>query len=219
MPDILNTSLTGMLAFQRALDVTSHNIANANTPGYSRQVANFTARIGSGAGAGYVGGGVQVSSIERMYDAMQVEQLRTSSTSYARFNTLNALTSRLDILLADPDTGLNSSMQSYFNTLQDAANDPSSLPTRQALLGEANGMVSRFHSLDAQFDALDKEVNENIELAIDDINRLTASIAAVNDRISLAQGGNSSPNDLLDERDKPCPAIVRADRRFDDDSG
>lgn len=201
MPEILNTSLTGMLAFQRALDVTSHNIANANTPGYSRQVANFTARVGSGAGSGYVGGGVQVSSIERMYDAMQVEQLRTSSTSFARFNTLNALTSRLDILLADPDTGLNSSMQSYFNALQDAANDPSSLPTRQALLGEAQGMTARFHTLDAQFDALDKEVNENIELAIDDINRLTSSIAAVNDRISLAQGGSGSPNDLLDERD------------------
>ena len=57
MPDILNTSLTGMLAFQRALQVTSHNIANANTPGYTRQVPEFSARIGGGAGSGYVGGG------------------------------------------------------------------------------------------------------------------------------------------------------------------
>ena len=94
MPSILNISLTGMLAFQRALAVTSNNIANANTPGYSRQVANFTARLGSGAGAGYVGGGTQIASIERIYDAMQAEQLQTSTTGYARLNTLNNLSSR-----------------------------------------------------------------------------------------------------------------------------
>ena len=63
MPNILNTSLTGMLAFQRALQVTSHNIANANTPGYSRQVSEFTARVGSGSGNTYLGGGTQVSNI------------------------------------------------------------------------------------------------------------------------------------------------------------
>ncbi len=201
MPDILNTSLTGMLAFQRALDVTGHNIANANTPGYSRQVVNLTARVGGGSGAGYVGGGVQVASIKRMYDAMQVEQLRGSTTGFARFETLNSLVSRMDILLADPDTGLNSGLQSYFNAVQDAANDPSSIPTRQALLGEAEGIAARFRSLDAQFDALGKEANGRIELAVDEINRLAASIAAVNDKISLASGSGNEPNDLLDERD------------------
>ena len=202
MPDILNTSLTGMMAFQRALSVTSHNIANANTPGYSRQIAEFTARIGSGSGNGYIGGGVQISSIERMYDAMQVEQLRSSTTGFTRFGTLNNLTSRLDILLADPDTGLNAGLQSYFNALQDAGNDPSSIPTRQALLGEADGVAARFRALDAQFDALDKEVNDRLELAVADINRLASSIAAVNDRISLANNASSPPNDLLDERDQ-----------------
>ena len=201
MPDLLNTSLTGMLAFQRALDVTSHNIANANTPGYSRQVTHFSARVGSGSGNTYLGGGVQVSTIQRVYDAMQTEQLRTSQTGFSRFETLDSLTSRLDILLADPDTGLNSGLQSYFNALQDVANDPASLPTRQAVIGEAEGVAARFRTLDAQFDALDEEVSGRIELAVDDINRLTASIAAVNDRISLANGGASPPNDLLDERD------------------
>ena len=132
---------------------------------------------------------------------MQVEQLRTSTTGFARFETLDSLVSRLDILLADPDTGLNSSLQSYFNTLQDAANDPASIPTRQALLGEAEGIAARFRSLDAQFDALGKETNERIELVVDDINRLAASIAAVNDKISLANGSGNDPNDLLDERD------------------
>lgn len=201
MPGILNTSLTGMLAFQRALDVTSHNIANANTPGYSRQVAHFTARPGAGSGVGYIGAGTQISSIERMYDAMQTEQLRTTTTGYARFNTLNNLSSRIDVLLADPDTGLNSGLQSFFNSVQDLANDPSSIPTRQAVIGEAQGLASRFQSLDERLDALEAEVNDRIELSVADINRLASSIADVNEKISLANGTGNSPNDLLDQRD------------------
>ena len=201
MADILNTSLTGMLAFQRALSVTSHNIANANTPGYSRQVTDFSARIGSGSGVGYIGAGVQVSQIERMYDALQTEQLRESSTAYARFNILGSLSGRIDTLLADPNTGLNASLQSYFNSVQDLANDPASIPARQALVGEAQSVASRFQSLDAQLGELDTELNQRVSLAVDDINRLAGSIAAVNQKIALTNGSGNSPNDLLDERD------------------
>ncbi len=159
MPDILNTSLTGMLAFQRALQVTSHNIANANTPGYTRQVANFTARAGSGDGNTYLGGGTQISSIRRIYDSIQTDQLRTSTTGFARFETLSTLSGRIDTLLADADTGLNSSLQSFFNSVQDVANDPASLSTRQALIGEAEGVAGRFQSLDARLDELEDEVS------------------------------------------------------------
>ena len=201
MAGLLNTSLTGMLAFQKALDITGHNIANANTPGYSRQVANFTARPGTGAGSGYIGSGTQIASIERMYDSMQTEQLQTSTTGYSRFNTLSNLSGRIDILLADSDTGLNSSLQSYFNSVQDLANDPSSIPTRQALIGEAEGLASRFQSLDNRLGELESEVNNRIELSVNDINRLASSIADVNQKIALTNGSGSQPNDLLDERD------------------
>ncbi len=201
MPGILNTSLSGMLAFQRALDVTSHNIANANTPGYSRQVANLTARVGTNTGVGYIGSGTQISSIERMYDAIQAEQLRTTTTGYARFNTLNNLSSGIDILLADPNTGLSSSLQGYFGSMQDLANDPSSIPTRQVVIGEAQGLASKFQSLDGRLTEIENEVNDRLELAIGDINRLATSIAEVNQKISLVQGTGDAPNDLLDQRD------------------
>jgi flagellar hook-associated protein 1 FlgK len=201
MAGILNTSLSGMLAFQRALDVTSHNIANANTPGYSRQVTNFSARPGTGIGIGYVGSGTQIASIRRMYDAMQTEQLRTSTTGYSRFNALNNLSSRIDVLLADANTGLNARLQSYFNSMQDLGNDPSSIPTRQAMIGEAQGVAGRFNSLDGRLGELEAEVNSRLELAVTDINQLATSIAKVNEQISLANGSGQSPNDLLDERD------------------
>jgi len=202
MAGILNIGLSGLLSFQRAIDITGNNIANANTPGYSRQVANFTARPGTGTGAGYIGSGTQIASIERMYDAMQVEQLRTTTTGYARFNTLNNLSSRIDVFLADPDTGLSSGLQDYFNSMQDIANDPSSIPTRQAVIGQAQGLASRFQSLDDRLSELDSEVNSRLTLAVDDINRLATSIAALNDKIALSNGSGNSPNDLLDERDR-----------------
>ena len=202
MPSLLNTSLTGMLAFQRALDVTGHNIANANTPGYTRQVAEFSARVGSGSGNTYVGGGVQVTTIRRMFDALQNDQLRSSTTGFARFNTLNNLSSRIDGFLADVDTGLNTGLQSFFNTMQDLANDPASISTRQAVIGEAQGLASRFQSLDSRLGELESEVNGRVALAVDDINRLATSIAAVNERIAITNNSATPSNDLLDERDQ-----------------
>lgn len=202
MPSILNTSLTGMLAFQKALQVTSHNISNANTPGYSRQVTDFTSRVGSGSGNAYIGGGTQISQIRRVFDQMQVQQMRTSTTGFARFNTLDNLASRIDTFLADSDSGLNSSLQGYFNSMQDLANNPSSLPTRQALIGEAQGLASRFQSLDARLGEIEAEVNGRLELAVGDINRLSQGIADLNGKIALASNASSPPNDLLDQRDR-----------------
>ena len=201
MPDLLNTSLTGMLAFQRALQMTSHNITNANTPGYSRQVAEFATRVGGGAGQTYVGGGTKISIIKRMYDALLVEQLRNSATGQARFDALNNMAGRIDTLLADADTGLSTGLQSFFNTLQDVSNDPGAIPIRQALLGEADAIAARFQTLDNRLRTLESETNDRVRLAVDDINRIAANIADVNDQIAQA-GTGAQPNDLLDRRDQ-----------------
>ena len=201
MPDLLNTSLTGMLAFQRALQMTSHNITNANTPGYSRQVAEFATRVGGGAGQTYVGGGTKISIIKRMYDALLVEQLRNSATGQARFGALNSMAGRIDTLLADADTGLSTGLQTFFNTLQDVSNDPGAIPIRQALLGEADGIASRFQTLDNRLQTLEAETNDRVRLAVDDINRIAENIADINDQIAQA-GTGAQPNDLLDRRDQ-----------------
>ncbi len=220
MPNTLNTALTGMLAFQRALQVTSHNITNANTPGYTRQVAEFSTRTGASEGGNYLGGGTQISNVRRIYDSLQVGQLRTSTTGFARFNTLDSLAGRMDVLLADADTGLNASLQSYFNSLQDVANDPSSISARQALLGEAESVSSRFRSMDDRLDELEREVSGRLRLAVDDINRIATSIAEVNVKIGLTGSGSAQPNDLLDARDQlilELSELVSVDSTIQDD--
>ena len=201
MPDILNTSLTGMLAFQRALELTGHNIANANTPGYSRQVAEFSSRIGGGSGQNYIGGGTQITVIKRVYDALLGEQLQNATSGQARFEVLDTLASRVDTLLADADTGLSTGLQSFFNSVQDLGNDPSSIPIRQALIGEADGLANRFNALDQRLDEVESEVNDRLQLAVGQINQIAGAIAEINDDIALA-GQGARPNDLLDQRDR-----------------
>ena len=203
MPDLLSTSLSGMLAFQRALDMTGHNIANANTPGYSRQVAEFSTRPGQNVGNGYIGAGTQISTIKRIYDTMLGQQLQTSTSGHARFSTMNTLASRLDSLLADANTGLSGGLQSFFGALQDVTNDPSSTPARQALLSDANGLAQRLQSIDQRLSETGAEVNQRISLAVSDINQIAESIADVNEQIARAQGRTAQPpNDLLDRRDQ-----------------
>ncbi len=203
MPDILNTSLSGLLAFRRAIEMTGHNIANANTPGYSRQVAEFVTREGQSFGNGYIGGGTQITTVKRVFDEFLGEQLRSSITGQARFSTLDSLATRIDNLLADPDAGLNAGLQKFFNALQDVANDPASVPARQALLGEAQSLAQRFQSLDARLDALGDEVNSRIGESVDAVNQLSAAIAALNGDIVAARNGTGQPpNDLLDQRDR-----------------
>ncbi|HLT92257.1 MAG TPA: flagellar hook-associated protein FlgK [Woeseiaceae bacterium] len=203
MPDLLNISLSGMLAFRRAIEMTGHNIANANTPGYSRQVAEFATRHGQSFGNGYIGGGTDITTIKRVFDEFAAGQLRASLTGQARFATLDALARRLDNLLAGPETGLDARLQTFFNAVQDVANDPASTPARQALLGEADSLVQRFRSLEAQLDALEQEVSSRIGDAVARVNQLASAIADVNDKIVAARNGTGQPpNDLLDERDR-----------------
>src|SRR5690606_33764597 len=107
MPDILNIGLSGLLAFRRAIEMTGHNVANANTPGYSRQVAEFATRAGQSFGHGYVGGGTAITTIKRVFNEFAAGLLAASITGQARFATLESLATRIDNLLADPETGLD----------------------------------------------------------------------------------------------------------------
>ena len=202
MADLLSTSVTGMLAFQRGLDVTSHNIANASTPGYSRQVAEFSTMPGQGSGNGFIGSGVQVTTVRRAYDQLLGLQLQNATTSRARLDMLDSLAAQVDGLLSSPDTGLSPALQRFFESVQDVSNDPASLSARQALLGEADGFVERLKGIDTRLNDIESEVNGRLREAVTDVNRLAQSIAEANDQIVLAQGRTGQPpNDLLDQRD------------------
>lgn len=203
MADLLNTATSGLLAFQRSLDVTAHNVANANTPGYSRQVAEFSTVPGQNQGNGYVGNGVQVSTVKRIYDQFLSIQLQTAASGQSRLAMMNSLAGQIDGLLADPQTGLSPALQSFFNSVQDVSNDPASLPARQAMIGEAESFLQRLKSIDTRLRQIDGEMNVRLEESVNEVNRLATSIAEVNNEIVLAEGRTGQPpNDLLDQRNR-----------------
>ncbi len=199
--DTLGIGISGLLAFQRALATTSHNIANVNTDGYSRQRVEIATQTPLISGAGYVGTGVTVNSVRRLYDDYLALQVRTSTSAFSRLDRYHDLASQVDGMLADSQTGLAPALQSFFNAVQGVANDPASIAARQALLGEAGTLVDRFNYLDQQLTDLSDRVDAELESAVTEINGLASSIASINQEIARAEGSGQSPNDLLDKRD------------------
>ena len=147
MADLLSTSVSGLLAFQQALDVTSNNIANAATPGYSVERANLTEAPGQSTGIGFIGSGVDVQSITRNYNEYLAQQVRSSQASYSSSNTLASQAGQVDSMLSDSSTGLTATLQSFINSLQSVANTPTSSSARQALLNQAQALAQQLTSL------------------------------------------------------------------------
>lgn len=201
---LLGVGVTGLLAFQRALGTVSHNIANAQTESYSRQKVDLTTRIPSFNGYGYIGSGVQVRSIARVYDQFITEELQTSTSSHSQLQRFHQLAAQVDDILADPKAGLSPALQGFFNAAQDLANDPASTASRNVLLSEAGTLVDRFHYLNARFEDQYENVNAQISTTITEIDSLASSIAEINRTIvnAASNGGTQMPNDLLDQRDK-----------------
>lgn len=204
MPDLLNLGTSALFSLQRAISTTGNNIANVNTPGYSRQRVNMETLPSQFDGGNYLGTGVRIDSVERSYDQFLSTEVRVRTSAQNEASTYYNLSSRLDNVLADPAVGLSSAIDSFFGSLQDVANNPGSLAERQALMGEAQGLADRFQYLDNRFQNLEREVNGRVEATVSEINALSAGIADLNKQIVQAEAGTpgQTPNNLLDARDE-----------------
>ena len=202
--NLLNVGVSGLLAFQRALGTTGHNISNVNTDSYSRQNVDFSTRHAQFSGYGYQGSGVQVDNIARTYDDFLTREVRSSRSTLSDFTAYHEFSSRIDNLLADPEAGLSSAMQSFFDSVQDVADNPSSTAVREVMLGESEGLSNRFGAMNDHLERLQEGVNLRIDSSVDSINGLTSSIAKLNSNIVRDQVRSDQrllSNDLLDKRD------------------
>lgn len=201
--DMLGISVSGVAAAQRALATTGHNIANANTEGYSRQRITMEARPPSMGGKAAVGNGVVVNDVHRIYDDFITGQVR-SVTSLSKSMEMNHdYTVQVDNMLADTKAGLAPTMQEFFSSVNGVANNPSSTSSRQVMLGAARSLVDRFQYLDERFEVIRTAANNNMKTLTVEINELASSIASINHRIVTASEiGGEPPNDLQDQRDQ-----------------
>lgn len=185
------------------MSTTSHNISNAGTPGYSRQVVTFNERTPTATGAGFFGNGVDVTGVTRRYEQFLTNQVWSNTSTNARQTSFYQYASEVDNLLADPQAGLAPALQSFFDSVQSLSNDPASIPARQVVLSEAGGLVDRFQSIVGKFSDLNDAVNSDINSQIGEINTLAQGIAKLNHDIVFAEGRTpgQQANDLRDQRD------------------
>lgn len=202
--DVLGTGISALLAMQRALATVGHNIANVNTEGFNRQRVDLGTRLPQVAGNGFIGQGVEVNSVRRIFNSFLSEQARTTSSTFNQLDNLFAYASQMDNLLADPQAGLAPALQNFFNATHDVADDPTSAPARQVMVSQGNAMATRFQFIDERFNSLYDGVKSDMRNTLTEINSLASSIAQSNQDIIIAQGRASGqpPNDLLDTRDQ-----------------
>jgi len=204
MADILSNSISGLLAIQQALTTTGHNIANANTPGYSRQSVNLAARAPTYNGNGYLGTGVQVNSIKRNFDQYVEAQVRTATSDNSRLSFLKNFADQVNSVLGDSSSGLPQKLQAFFNAGQAVATNPTDLTARSSFIGSAQNVTAQFNRVDGQLRSINDEIaSQTLDIG-NQINSYAKQVADLNQKISDAysQNPNAPPNDLLDQRDQ-----------------
>ncbi|WP_029921512.1 flagellar hook-associated protein FlgK [Nevskia soli] len=204
MSDMLSIGSSALLAYRTALNVVSQNIANANTPGYSRQRVDLQGVPGVTLPNGTVGNGVQVQSVQRLSSGFLQQQLVTDDSGYNRISTYQTFAAQADSLLSDSNAGLAQPLQQFFSALNGLASTPSSTATRQALLSGAQSLSATFNGLQQQLGSLDNQISSGVTTTVSQINGYAAQLAQLNVGISqaTAQGNGQPPNELLDQRDQ-----------------
>jgi flagellar hook-associated protein 1 FlgK len=209
----LETTLRGLLAQQGALDVTSHNIANTNTLGYSRQEAVFSSsdplQVTDGARLSTLasmGTGVDIQSFQRIRNQFLDLQYRAQNMVLGDATTSSDAMSQIETSLQEPgSTGLSTQLGKFWSAWSDLASAPTSSAARQALVDQAGTVVDTLHSLDSQLtDASNQASAEYTSLtqAGGEISQDAAQIASLNDAIKKAVASGDQPNDLMDKRDQ-----------------
>ena len=200
---ILNIGVSGLLTAQNQLLTASHNISNADTPGFNRQKVMLSTNLPFSSGSGFIGQGVQSTAVERVYSQFLVSQSLQVQTQSQSLDTYYTAIKQLDDMFAEATSGLSPTLQNFFSSIQDVATNPSVIPSRQSMLSNAEILVARFQSMDEQFNQIREGINTQIRSAVTQINTIAAQISEVNKQITWAEGaaGGQSANDMLDQRD------------------
>ena len=199
---LINTGLTGLHAAQMGLQTAGHNIANASTPGYNRQQIVQTTNVALGGSVGMIGQGVNVATVRRVYDDLLFGQGLQAQSQSSQLDSYYSQIGQINNMFGDPNSGLSPALAGFFSGVQDLANNPESVPSRQQLLNSAQTLAARFQAMDQRFSQMGGDLNTQIDNSVTEINSLAQQIAKLNITIREVQGSYGQPaNDLLDQRD------------------
>ena len=205
MPNILGLLDLGrnaLLTHQRAIHVTGHNIANANTPGYTRQRVNLAANAPMDSNPGQMGNGVVATEVQRIYDRYVGKQINAEQRELGRWEAQRDAMERVGLSF-DETVGfsLNLAMTEFWNAWQDLSNNPGGHTERVALISRSDELATAFNQLSRDLQQQQRDLDSSIQVAVGEINALADELAQLNQKISAAEIGGQNANDLRDRRD------------------
>ena len=194
-----------LLTSQFTLQTIGHNIANVNTPGFSRQRVNISTTMPENNTIGTFGSGVQVTDIQHIRDLFLGDQYRQESKSLGEWSYKEKVLSQIETVFNEPnDNNLSDQMNKFWNAWDDFAKNPdpaTSTSTRNQLVSQTIQMTNAFHQLSDQIDKLRTSIDADLENYTNEINRMTSEVAMLNHQIQSIEVGGIRANDLRDSRD------------------
>ncbi len=202
LSSLLSIARSALFIHQRSMDVTAHNIANANTPGYTRQKLLLTPETAQWGPLYSLGRGVTATGIQRTRDFFYDTSFRTDSGGMGRSGTLYDYLGRVESTLGEPSsTGLASALDGVFRAFSDLAGDPASAPNRELVRQAAGRMTQQLRSLAGTVSSIRQAAYDDMRVQTDQANRLTEQIGDLNGRILALGGPSHTAADLMDQRD------------------
>jgi len=200
----LNIAYSGLLNSNAGLNATSNNISNAETEGYSRQ------QVSSGAAEslrvwttyGCVGAGVETLAIERIHDDFYDSKYWANNTKTGEYNMKDYYMKQIEDYFRDDSSieGFTTIFNRMMDSLSEVKKNPSSVSTKSQFIGYAGNICDYFNSMASSMEQIQKDVNSEIKLKIDEINSLASEIATINKQINVIELGGASANELRDKR-------------------
>lgn len=191
-------------SMQMAMNTTGHNLANINTPGYSRQRVNLATtepQVLQGVKTLFMGTGVRVDSIQRIRDIFLDGRIAATNSEYQRLNTLYQRLTQVEDVFSEPtDAGLSRQIVAFFNAFQELSTNPENVGTRAGVYQQAEGMTRTFRQLAGRLDEIFAEMEQRVQATAGEINRIAKSIADLNVKIRHNKALGTAPGDLLDNR-------------------
>lgn len=198
---ILNIGYSALLAQRVASNVISHNIANVNTTGYSRQSADIEATVAYPSSAGTIGAGVEVNSIVQQRDSL-LERSSLGATSDQGFSSsqLEVLQSAETVVGVGSNDAIGSALSSFFSALQTLSNNPAGTVERQGVLNAATSLSSTFSQVRTNLSDTRAALDTSVSGIVGEIQQRADQIATLNREIRITEAGGGNANDLIDQR-------------------
>lgn len=204
-----NIARRGLSAHKIALDVTSHNVANASTPGFSRQQAVFsttspfsTASMNRPQQAGQIGTGVVISEIRRMRDSFLDYQIRPQLSKLGEWGERHAALNHVEKILMEPtESGLSNVFSRFWDAWQELSKNPTSGATRAGVVEKGVTLANSLHAVAEQTEATLSDLTTKVRMSVNDVNAIAEQLAALNRQIVTNVAARLNPNDLADRRD------------------